>query len=125
LLSFGIYHRQNETQSRKSTHVKAVRVHSTVSHGRLINRFVEVWPWPSLFFHRGSYNNNSQETFRWHLVYTNVLYDSYPLHQCGSILVIQLTTDVFVELPEDGPVRTETCSSHWNKPIVEKLPWVV
>jgi hypothetical protein len=34
------------------------------------------------------------------------------LHQYGSILGIQLTTDVFVELPDDAPVRTETCSSH-------------
>jgi hypothetical protein len=37
----------------------------------------------------------------------------------GSMLGIQLTTDIFVELPDDGPVRTETCGSHWNKPVVE------
>jgi hypothetical protein len=41
-----------------------------------------------------------------------VLYDCYALHQYGSILGIQLTTDVFVQLPDDGPVRAETCSSH-------------
>jgi hypothetical protein len=49
-------------------------------------------------------------------MYTSVLYDCYALHRYGSI---QLTTDVFVELPDDGPVRTETCSSHWNKPTVK------
>jgi hypothetical protein len=42
----------------------------------------------------------------------SVLYHCFALHQYGSILGIQLTTDVSVELPDDGPVRTETCSSH-------------
>jgi hypothetical protein len=42
----------------------------------------------------------------------SVLYDCYALHQYGSILGIQLTTDVFVELPDDDPMRTKTCSSH-------------
>jgi hypothetical protein len=36
LLDFAIRRRQNETRSRKSTHVKTVRVHSAVSHGRLM-----------------------------------------------------------------------------------------
>jgi hypothetical protein len=36
-----------------------------------------------------------------------------------SILGIKLTTDIVVELPDDGPVRTETCNSHWNKPVIE------
>jgi hypothetical protein len=36
LLDFAIHRRQNETRSRKSTHVKTVRVHSAVSHGRLM-----------------------------------------------------------------------------------------
>jgi hypothetical protein len=36
LLDFAIHHRQNETQSRKSTRVKAMRVHSAVSRGRLM-----------------------------------------------------------------------------------------
>jgi hypothetical protein len=35
---------------------------------------------------------------------TSVLY--------GSILGIHLTTDVFIELPDDGPVRNETHSRH-------------
>jgi hypothetical protein len=42
----------------------------------------------------------------------SVLHDCYALHQYGSILGIQLTTDVFVDLPDNGPMRTETCSSH-------------
>jgi hypothetical protein len=33
----------------------------------------------------------------------NVLYDWYALHQYWSMLGIQLTTDVFVELLDDGP----------------------
>jgi hypothetical protein len=41
-------------------------------------------------------------------MYTSVLHDCYELHQYGSILGIKLTIDV----PDDGPVRTETCSSH-------------
>jgi hypothetical protein len=49
----------------------------------------------------------------------SVLYDCYALHQYGSILGIQLITDVFVELPDDDPMRTKTCSSYWNKPIVD------
>jgi hypothetical protein len=36
LLDFAIHLRQNETRSQKSTHVKTMRVHSTVSHGRLM-----------------------------------------------------------------------------------------
>jgi hypothetical protein len=36
LLDFAIHRRQNETQSRKSTRVKATRAHSVVSHGRLM-----------------------------------------------------------------------------------------
>jgi hypothetical protein len=36
LLNFAIHRRQKETRSRKSTRVKAIRVHSAVSHGRLI-----------------------------------------------------------------------------------------
>jgi hypothetical protein len=43
--------------------------------------------------------------------YTSVLCDCYALHQYGPILCIQLTTDVFVELPDDGPVRNEKCSN--------------
>jgi hypothetical protein len=35
-LDFAIHHRQNETRSQKSTRVKAVRVHSMVSHSRLM-----------------------------------------------------------------------------------------
>jgi hypothetical protein len=46
-------------------------------------------------------------------------YECYVLHQYGSILGIQLTTDISEELPDDGPVRTETRSSHQNKPVVE------
>jgi hypothetical protein len=49
----------------------------------------------------------------------SVLYDCYALHQYEPIAGIQLTTDVFVELPDRRPVRNKTCSSHWNKPIVE------
>jgi hypothetical protein len=52
-------------------------------------------------------------------IYTNVLYDCYALHRYGCILGIHLTTDVFVELPDDGRVRTETYSSHSNKSIVK------
>jgi hypothetical protein len=36
LLSFAIHRRQNETQSRKSTRVKTMRVHSAVSRGRVM-----------------------------------------------------------------------------------------
>jgi hypothetical protein len=36
LLDFAIHRRQNETQSGKSTRVKTMRVHSAVSHGRLM-----------------------------------------------------------------------------------------
>jgi hypothetical protein len=36
LLDFAIHHRQKETQSRKSTHVKTMCVHSVVSCGRLM-----------------------------------------------------------------------------------------
>jgi hypothetical protein len=36
LLYFAIHRRQNETQSRKGTHVKTMHVHSTVSRGRLM-----------------------------------------------------------------------------------------
>jgi hypothetical protein len=36
LLDFSIHRRQNETRSRKSTRVKTMRVHSAVSHGRLM-----------------------------------------------------------------------------------------
>jgi hypothetical protein len=36
LLNFAIHRRQNKTQSRKSTHVKTMRVHSAVSRGRLM-----------------------------------------------------------------------------------------
>jgi hypothetical protein len=49
----------------------------------------------------------------------SVLYDCYALHQYGSMLGIQLTTDIFVELPNGGPVGTETCSNRWNEPIVK------
>jgi hypothetical protein len=36
LLDFAIHHRQNETQSQKSSHVKTMCVHCAVSHGRLM-----------------------------------------------------------------------------------------
>jgi hypothetical protein len=36
LLDFAIHCRQNETLSQKRTHVKTARVHSVVSHGRLM-----------------------------------------------------------------------------------------
>jgi hypothetical protein len=36
LLDFAIHHRQNETQSLKSTRVKTKHVHSAVSRGRLM-----------------------------------------------------------------------------------------
>jgi hypothetical protein len=36
LLDFAIHHRENKTRSQKSTHVKTMRVHSAVSHGRLM-----------------------------------------------------------------------------------------
>jgi hypothetical protein len=35
-LDFAIHCRQNETQGRKSTRVKTMSVHNTVSRGRLI-----------------------------------------------------------------------------------------
>jgi hypothetical protein len=52
------------------------------------------------------------------MTYKSVLYDCYALQQYGSILNTQSTTDIFVELPDDGPMGTETGSSHWDKPIV-------
>jgi hypothetical protein len=36
LLNFAIHHRQSETRSRNSSHVKTMRVHSVVSCGRLM-----------------------------------------------------------------------------------------
>jgi hypothetical protein len=36
LLDFAVHHRQYETWSRKSTHVKIMRVHRVVSRGRLM-----------------------------------------------------------------------------------------
>jgi hypothetical protein len=50
---------------------------------------------------------------------TTVLSDCYALLQYGFILYIQLTTHIFVELPNNSLVRTETCSSHWNKQIIK------
>jgi hypothetical protein len=38
LLDFAIHRRQNETRKSKSTRVKAMRVHSAVSHGRLMQQ---------------------------------------------------------------------------------------
>jgi hypothetical protein len=35
LLDFASHHRQNGTRSRKSTHVKKMRVHSAVPRGKL------------------------------------------------------------------------------------------
>jgi hypothetical protein len=46
LLDFAIHCRQNDTRSRKSTHVKTC-VHSAMLHGRLM--LAEVWPWPPLW----------------------------------------------------------------------------
>lgn len=43
----------------------------------------------------------------------------------GSMLGIQLTTHVFVELPDDGFVRYETYSSHLNKLIGFSSFWGV
>jgi hypothetical protein len=66
LLDFAIHCRQKETQSKKSTCMKTMRVHSVVSHGRLMQ-----WACGSvtlasrmIFFHRGSYNNSTLGTFR-------------------------------------------------------------
>jgi hypothetical protein len=36
LLDFAIHRRQNETQSQKSTSVKTMSVHNTVSRGRMM-----------------------------------------------------------------------------------------
>jgi hypothetical protein len=60
LLDFAIHHRQNETQSQK-TRVKTMRVHSMVSHGRLMQcAFRSVtFASPLIFFQGGSYSNNS------------------------------------------------------------------
>jgi hypothetical protein len=41
-----------------------------------------------------------------------VHYDCYVLHQYGFVSGIPLTTYVFVEIPDDGPVRNEICSNH-------------
>jgi hypothetical protein len=49
----------------------------------------------------------------------SVLYEYCAMQQYRFILGIQLTTDVFV--PDDGPVRTETCSSHRNKPMLRVI----
>jgi hypothetical protein len=55
LLDFAIHRRQNKTWSRKSTHVKAIHVHNTVSHGRLMQQaFGSVTlASPLIFFHQG------------------------------------------------------------------------
>jgi hypothetical protein len=36
MLNYAIHRRQNETQSRKSTRVKTMLVHSAMSHGRVM-----------------------------------------------------------------------------------------
>jgi hypothetical protein len=42
LLDFAIHRRRNKTRSRKSTHIKIMRVQSAVSHGRLMQWASEV-----------------------------------------------------------------------------------
>jgi hypothetical protein len=71
LLDFSIHHRQNQTQSPKSTHVKKIHVHSTVSCGRLMQYACEseTLGSPLIFFHRGSHNNNNPGTFGQNLVF--------------------------------------------------------
>jgi hypothetical protein len=70
LLDFAIHRRQNET-SRKSACVKTMHIHSAVSHGSLMQKAFRsvTLASPLIFFHRGSYNNNSAGTFRYHLIY--------------------------------------------------------
>jgi hypothetical protein len=55
-----------QTRSRKRARVKTLRVHSAVSRGRLMQQVCRGVTWAStlIFFHQGSYNNNSPETFR-------------------------------------------------------------
>jgi hypothetical protein len=67
LLDFAIHCRQNKTQSRKSTHVETMCVHSAVSCGRLMQLPCGsvTLASPLVFFQRGSYNNNSPGTFRY------------------------------------------------------------
>jgi hypothetical protein len=65
LFNFSVHPRQNKTRSRKSTRVKTMRVHSVVSHGRLMQsacRSVTLAS-PLIFFHQDSYNSNSPGTF--------------------------------------------------------------
>jgi hypothetical protein len=59
LLNLAIHHRQNETQSRKITRVKTMRVHSAVSRGRLMQQACGTVTLASslIFFHGGSYNS--------------------------------------------------------------------
>jgi hypothetical protein len=67
LLNFAIHHKQNETQSQKSAHVKTVCVHSAVSRGRLMQQACGsvTLASPLILFHWGSYNSNSPGTFRY------------------------------------------------------------
>jgi hypothetical protein len=65
LLEFAIHHRQNETRIRKSTRVKTMHVHSSVSRGRLMKLACGsvTLASPLIFFHQASYNNNNPGIF--------------------------------------------------------------
>jgi hypothetical protein len=66
LLDFAIHRGQNETRSRKSTRVKTKPVDSMVSRDRLMQQACRSMTLasPLIFFHQGSYTNNSPGTFR-------------------------------------------------------------
>jgi hypothetical protein len=68
LPDFAIHRRQNETSSRKSTHVNTMDVHSAVSRGRLMQQACRsvTLTFPLIFFHRGNYNNNSPGSLQYH-----------------------------------------------------------
>jgi hypothetical protein len=61
LLDFAIHHRRNEIRSQKSIRVKTMRVHSVVLRGTLMQQACGsvTLASPLIFFHQGSYNNNS------------------------------------------------------------------
>jgi hypothetical protein len=73
LLIFAISRSRNKPWRRKTIRAKTMFVQSAVSLGRLTQqacRSVTVAS-PLIFFHRGSYNNNSPGTFRYYLVHLN------------------------------------------------------
>jgi hypothetical protein len=71
LLDFSTHCRSNKTLNWKSTHVKTMCVHSSVSYDRLMQSTCRGVTLASpLIFHQGSYNSDNPGTFWYNLVNT-------------------------------------------------------